>query len=46
MNAMSFAKLYNEITGANITHFDVENMGYSESRKLELVMDALQPKVV
>lgn len=31
---MIVAKMYNQITGANITHWDVEKWGYLEYHKI------------
>ena len=35
MEAIMFAKIYNNLTGASISHRDVEEMGFIESCEIE-----------
>ena len=41
MNDMAFARMYNNLTGANITHWDVRELGLNEETVISLAMDML-----
>lgn len=38
---MRLAKVYNHMTGANISHWDVQNLGFLEEQILLLAIDYL-----
>jgi hypothetical protein len=38
---MRLAKVYNQMTGANITHWDIQNLGFIEEQVLLLAIDYL-----
>ena len=42
MNAILFAKKYNQITGSSVTHQDIEEWGFMEFAKIEMAIDMIQ----
>lgn len=38
---MLLTKAYNELTGASLTHWDMQNLGFLEETKIELAIELL-----